>query len=206
MEEVWQLIGQHNSAIYSTLDLACGYWQLPLAAETKHKTSFVTPDRQFQWNFLPFGLCNAPVVFQKAMTEILRPVINKCALVYDIIIFSPSKSQHRKDLEKVFKCLERANMTLKPSKCKFAQNSVKYLGHLLSNKGILPNPAKTEIIRDFPAPTNLKQMRQFLGICNFYRQYIPKYGYLRAPLNDLLKPQNSFVCMVQEMLRELRVA
>ena len=188
VEDVWDSIRQKKSSIFSLLDLNSGFWQLNLDPDTKHKTGFVTQNRQFQFRKLPFGLCNAPATFQKTMTEILGDTLYDCALVYvdDVIVHSSDFDSHLADLERVLSRLKEAGLTLKPEKCKFSERSVKYLGHILSKDGIRPNPDKVKIVQDFLTPKTPRQVRKFLGLCNYYRRFMRDFGTLRGPLNDLL--------------------
>ena len=123
------------------------------------------------------------------MTQVLRDLILTCCIVYvdDIIVFSPDLDAHLKDLQMFFDRLEKANLTLKLSKCSFAVNKVKYLGHLLTPEAVLPNPDKVVVIKNYPAPKNVKQVRQFLGLCNYYRCFQKGYSDIAKPLQNLTK-------------------
>ena len=138
LEDIWDLIGETKPKYFSTLDLASGFWQIRMDPATKHKASFVTRSGQFTWNRLPFGLKNSPITFQQTMNDVLRDLITKCCIVYvdDIIVFSHTFEEHLEHLRQIFDRLRKANLTLKLSKCTFAAQRVKYLGHILSTKGI----------------------------------------------------------------------
>ena len=110
----------------------------------------------------------------------------------DIIVFSSDLDQHMKDIDLIFDRLRKANLKAKPTKCRFGTNSVKYLGHILSSEGILPNPEKIKVIVDFPVPQTPKQVRSFLGIANYYRRFIDKYSTISAPLTALLRKDAEF--------------
>ena len=122
------------------------------------------------------------------MSEVFRGMVYKSVVVYmdDIICFSRDVDTHLRDLEQVFSRLRSANLRAKPSKCVFATNQVKYLGHILSSEGILPNPDKTKVIDTFPVPNTQKQLRSFLGVANYYRRFIPRYSTMTSPLTKLL--------------------
>ena len=189
LEDVWDLVGESGATVFSTLDLASGFWQIQLDPETKHKTSFVTRNGQYQWEVLPFGLKNSPATFQAVMNEVLKDLLNTCVIVYvnDILCFSKDIETHKVHLQEIFDRLEKANLKLKHSKCKFAQSEVKFLGHILSETGVRPNPQKLDIIKNYPAPKNVKQVRQFLGLCNYYRRFQKDYAKIAKPLNNLTK-------------------
>ncbi|CAG2256181.1 Retrovirus-related Pol polyprotein from transposon gypsy,Retrovirus-related Pol polyprotein from transposon opus,Retrovirus-related Pol polyprotein from transposon 297,Retrovirus-related Pol polyprotein from transposon 412,Retrovirus-related Pol polyprotein from transposon 17.6 [Mytilus edulis] len=140
---------------------------------------------------MPFGLKNAPISFQQLMSNVLRGLNWQFVLVYvdDILVFSRSFEEHLSHLEQVFTRLRDANLTLKPSKCVFAAKEVKYLGHIISKEGIKVDPEKTKAISTFPVPTRQKQVRSFLGMCNYYRRFVDSYSKIATPLNGLLKKE-----------------
>ncbi|VDH92570.1 Hypothetical predicted protein [Mytilus galloprovincialis] len=105
------------------------------------------------------------------------------------LVFSRSFEEHLSHLEQVFTRLRDANLTLKPSKCVFAAKEVKYLGHIISKEGIKVDPEKTKAISTFPVPTRQKQVRSFLGMCNYYRRFVDSYSKIATPLNGLLKKE-----------------
>ena len=195
LEDIWDAIGASGAKVYSVIDLAGAFWQLPVHPDSQDKTAFVTQSGQYRWTRMPFGLRNAPVSFQRLMAEVFRGLIYKTMVVYcdDIICFSPNLDQHMKDLEEIFARLRQANLKAKPSKCHFSANSVNYLGHILSSEGVLPNPDKTKVVANFPVPKTQKQVRSFLGIANYYRRFIDGYSTITAPLSSLLKKGVGFV-------------
>ena len=195
LEDVWDLIGEAKPQYFSVLDLASGFWQIRMDPETKHKASFVTRSGQYTWNRMPFGLRNAPITFQKTMNEVLGDLINKTCIVYidDIIVWSKDFDSHMLHLQQIFDRLEQANLTLKASKCQFAVERVKYLGHILSRTGVEPDPDKIAIVETYPAPKNPKQVRQFLGLTNYYRRFVKNYGDITKPLHNLTKKNEPFV-------------
>ena len=134
----------HLGCYFSTLDLASGYWQIPMEKDSKEKTAFITDSGLYQFNVMSFGLTNAPATFQRYMDAVLAGLKWNSILVYldDIIIFSPSFEQHVLDLRAVFVRLQNANLRLKASKCMFCKNQIKYLGHIISADGIQMDPAK----------------------------------------------------------------
>ena len=191
LEDVWDLIGEVKPQYFSVLDLASGFWQIRMDPATKHKAAFVCQNGQFVWNRMPFGLKNSPITFQQTMNDVLRDLITKCCIVYvdDIIVFSKDFDTHLEDLQKVFDRLEKANLTLKLSKCQFAVQRVKYLGHVLSTEGISPDPEKLNIVQNWSPPKNPKQVRQFLGLTNYYRRFVPNYANIAKPLHNLTKKE-----------------
>lgn len=195
LEDVFDTIGSSQAKLFSTLDLASGFWQIPMDSDTKHKSAFVTPSGVYQWKRMPFGLVNAPASFQALMTQVLRGLNWKTCLVYvdDILVFSNSFKEHLQHLEQIFARLTEAGLTLKPSKCAFALSSVKYLGHVLTKDGIQVDVSKTDTVRSFPVPRNQKELRSFLGLCNYYRKFVKGYSRITNPLTALLCKDAPFI-------------
>ena len=186
-EDVVDTLGEAKAQIFSVIDLASGFYQIPLEESTKHKSAFITHQGVFQFKRLPFGLMNSPISFQSLMTKVLQSLLWSTALVYidDVIIFSKSFAQHLHDLDLVFSKLRDAKLTLQPTKCNFACKQVKYLGHIINKDGIQVDPEKTQAISTFPIPKSSKQVKSFLGVCNYYRKFIQGYAKLASPLTKL---------------------
>ena len=174
---------------FSTLDLKSGYWQIELHPSAREKTAFVTHNGLYEFLVMPFGLTNSGASFQRLMGHILRGLEYRFALIYidDIIIFSKSVEEHLVRLEEVFRRLREANVKLNPKKCSFVKQKVEYLGHVVTPDGVMPNPEKVRIVRDFPAPKNLKELRTFMGLANYYRRFVKGFAHIASPLNALTK-------------------
>ena len=179
---------------FTTLDLASGYWQVRLDDDAQEKAAFATSFGFYQWSCMPFGLCNAPATFQRLMYTVLHDLIPHVCLVYldDIIIFSSSLQEHLVRLRAVLERLRDAGLKLKPSKCSLAQTSVKYLGHLFSAAGVVPDPAKIAAVSTWPAPTTVTQVRQFLGFVTYCRRFIQDFAKIATPLYAITKKQATF--------------
>lgn len=180
---------------FSTLDLASGYWQVAMSEEDKTKTAFVTQDATYEFNVLPFGLCNAPSRFARLMQLVLQGVSYEQALVYldDIIVIGRDFTTALENLRIIFDKLRRANLKLKPSKCNLFQKSVEFLGHIVTEDGIKCDPKKIEAIKSWPRPRNASECRSLLGICGYYRKFYPNYAEIASPINDLTKKSAKFV-------------
>ena len=178
-----------GSKFFTTLDLASGYWQVELDEEAKEKTAFSIPSGHFEFNVMPFGLTNAPATFQRLMQCVLAGLTPSECLIYldDIIVFGKSFTEHLHRLEAVFQCLNKAGLKLKPEKCYFARNEVQYLGHIVTADGIKPNPSKTEAVSSYPVPMNVRELRQFLGLTNYYRRFVEGYSKIAEPLHQLTR-------------------
>jgi hypothetical protein len=160
-----------------------------MSEDSIEKTAFVTYDGQWEYTRMPFGLCNAPPTFQRAMNEVFSDMIGKTVFVYidDITIYTDTFEQHMKVLEQVLSRLRSYGLFAKPKKCTIAAEEIKLLGHIIGRKGMRPDPAKVSAVVTFPDPTNRTELRAFLGLVNYYRIYIPNCSTLMAELNYLLR-------------------
>ncbi|KAL7868535.1 hypothetical protein SRHO_G00099190 [Serrasalmus rhombeus] len=173
---------------FSTLDLASGYNQVPVAEQDKPKTAFCTPFGLFEWNRMPFGLCNAPSTFQRLMQRMFGDQQYQSLLLYldDIIVFSSSVSQHVQRLEVVLGCLQKEGLKAKLGKCVFFKQEVGYLGHVISNKGVSTDPAKIEVVAQWQRPCTVLELRSFLGFASYYRRFVEGFAQLAGPLHKLV--------------------
>ena len=193
-QDVVDCLGQAKASIYSVIDMAQGFFQIPLDPETKHKTGFVTHQGVWEFNRLPFGLMNSPMAFSMVMTEVLRGFSYKFALTYidDCLIFSQSFDDHLVHLSQVFDRFRKANLKLKMSKCHFAAKEVKYLGHRFTQEGIGVDSEKIKAVVDFPTPKNQTDVRAFLGLSGYYRRFVDGYAAIARPLNQPLRKDSKF--------------
>ncbi|KAK7925333.1 hypothetical protein WMY93_007643 [Mugilogobius chulae] len=177
-----------KSEWFSTLDLASGYWQVEMHPDDREKTAFTTPLGLFEFERMPFGLCNAPATFQRLMQQCLNGQIAESLLVYldDIIIYSADFSSHLQHLDQVFERLWQHGLKLKPDKCKLLQREVTFLGHVVDRNGVRPDPGKIKAVQDWSAPTTVKEVRAFLGLAGYYRRFVAGFAKIARPLNRLL--------------------
>ena len=180
----------HGAKYFSTLDLKSGYWQVPIKEQHKEKTAFRTSSGQlFEFNQLPFGLCNAPATFSRLMDRTLAGLAWNICLYYldDIIIFSRTWEEHLERLEIVFQRLREANLKLGASKCELAKEEVTFLGYKVTPRGLEPDPRLMEAIASITPPTTVTEVRSFLGLVGYYRRFIRKFSDKAAPLNQLTR-------------------
>lgn len=173
---------------FSTLDLASGYNQVPVAEADKPKTAFCTPFGLFEFNRMPFGLCNSPSTFQRLMERIFGDQSFQSLLLFldDIIIFSTSFEEHLQRLKLVLTRLQNNNLKLKLSKCHFFRTEVKYLGHVVSASGVATDPDKVKAVEEWKQPTTTKELRSFLGFASYYRRFVAGFAKVAAPLHRLI--------------------
>ena len=172
---------------FCTLDLQSGYWQVGMKEEDKEKTAFSSHMGLFQYNVLPFGLCNAPATFEAMMENMLSDYLWKRCLVYldDIIIFGKTFEECLENLELVLVRIISNGLKLKPKKCNLFQKSINYLGRVISTDGIKADPKKLDAVTDWEKPKGPRDVRSFLGFCSYYRDFIPGYSRVSYPLQRL---------------------
>lgn len=183
-----------GAKVFSTLDLRSGYWQVPMEEGSISKTAFSCHLGLFEFVRLPFGLTNAPGIFQRAMSKVLSGLIGRSCMVYidDIIVFSRSEAEHAHHLSQVFDRIREAGLQLKPPKCHFNKDRIELLGYVVSANGIHPQEAKTEVIRNMVAPADKAGVQSFLGMVGYYRQCVPGFATLAEPLTEVARPKSDF--------------
>jgi hypothetical protein len=177
----------HGMQYFSTLDLVRGYYQIPLEESSKELTAFSTTKNHYQFKRLSFGLKNAPAAFQREMQEILRAFPSRQVIVYidDILIMSRSFEEHLELIDRVLGTFENYGIKIKPSKCRFFKRSVPFLGHVVGSSGLQKAPEYVDQVTNFPKPSTVSQLRQFLGLVNFQRKFIPNCSVIAQPLSCL---------------------
>ena len=184
-----------EAKLFSTLDLQSGYWQLKMDEHDQEKTSFITKYGLYEYTVMPFGLASTPSTFQRAMELIFRGVQWQTLVIYldDLIIFSPlDYTEHFQRLDEVLTRLHEAGLKLKPSKCELLQPEVLFLGHIVGQNGVQTNPELITKVRDWKEPTNVRQVQQFLGLCNYYRRFIHKFSDIVQPIVQLTRKDVPF--------------
>ncbi|GBG77800.1 hypothetical protein CBR_g25731 [Chara braunii] len=173
--------------VLSKIDLKSGYHQIEVDPADQHKTAFKTRDGLYEFTVMPFGLTNTLATFQSLMVKVLREQIGRFVVVYlnDILIFSKSMEEHLKHLEEVMTILKKTQLHLNLEKSKFGEDSVIYLGHRLSATGLEPEATKVEVIRDWPQPANIHELRSVLGLASYYRKFVPRFSIVARPLSRL---------------------
>ena len=179
---------------FSKIDLYSGYHQIRIKKEDTHKTAFHTRYGHYEFLVLPFGLTNASATFMTLMNDIFREYLDEFVIVYldDILIYSKTKEEHLKHLRLVLKTLKEHKLYAKLKKCELVRQKVEYTGHYISAEGITVDPRKISTIKDWPAPTNVSEVRSFLGLASYYRKFVPGFSAVATPLTSLLHKDKHF--------------
>ena len=160
----------------------------------REKTAFSTPYGLYQFRVMPFGLCNAPSTFQRLMELVLAGFRWEICLAYldDVVVFGRTWEEHLERLRLVLTRLQVAHLKLHPKKCQFFKQSVCFLGHIISNNGVGTDPAKISIVANWPTPANISELRSFLGLASYYRQFVHHFAEIAAPLHRLQEKGSAF--------------
>lgn len=181
-----------GSVYFSHLDLHQGYYNVELQEDSRKYTAFNAG--QFQMTRMPMGLKTSPSSFSRMMNIALAGLNYEKCLIYldDLIIFGRNLETHNKNLQDVFERLKKVNLKLNPTKCEFLKKEILYLGHVITNKGILPDPQKITVVKNYPCPTNSDEVKRFVAFTNYYRKFVPNFANIAQPLNSLCKKNSKF--------------
>ena len=202
-----------NSKYFTKIDLSKGYWQVNMKSSSKAFTAFVTSEGLFCFKKMPFGLVNSGATFCRMMRKLLYGLTNTDNFVDDIIVHTDTWKSHIDALKALLQRLRDAKLTARPTKCVIAVRSVSFLGHVIGDGMIQPQPEKVNSILNCQRPTTKKQVRSFLGLIGYYRNFIAHFSTVSAPLSDLTKKgqpnkvrwqdaqENAFVALIQKLGR-----
>lgn len=193
MSSAFELL--QGARIFTKLDLRNAYHLIRIKEGDEWKTAFNTPLGHFEYRVLPFGLVNAPAVFQALVNDVLRDMLNVFVFVYldDILIFSPSIEIHVQHVRRVLQRLLENKLFVKAEKCKFHANSISFLGSVISAEGVSMDLDKVRAVTEWPVPDSRVALQRFLGFANFYRRFIHNYSQIVAPLTSLTSSRTRFV-------------
>jgi hypothetical protein len=183
-----------KSHYFTTLDLTSGFHQVEMDEKDKNKTAFSTNTGHYVYNRMPFGLKGAPATFQRLMNTVLSGLNGMKCFIYldDIVIYANNLNEHNDRLIEVFQRFRQHNLKLQPSKCQFLRKECLYLGHIITENGIKPDPSKIQCVTNFPQPKNPKDIKSFLGLVGYYRKFIKNFAKIAKPLTELLKKDSVF--------------
>ena len=186
-----------NAKIFTSIDLAWAFWQIPLKKRDRRKTAFACELGLFEWRRMPFGLCNASATFQRSITRALQKIQQRhgsvvMAYIDDIVIATETIEDHLERIREVFECLREAGFKTRAEKCDFMRTETKYLGRVVSAEGIKPDPAAVSKIKEWMPPRNKEELQSFLGFANYYRDFIPFHAAKVQPMQELLRKNQHF--------------
>lgn len=196
LPNITEILDSLSGSIYfSNLDLNQGYYQVSLDKNSRTYTAFTTSTGQYQMKRLPMGLKTSPSAFSRVMSIAMSGLSYEKCFVYqdDLVVFGRNLNIHNKNLIDVFERLRKTNLKLNPYKCNFLKKEILYLGHVVSSKGILPDPEKIKILVNYPKPVNTDEIKRFVAFCNYYRKFIHNFSEITIPLNKLTRKNTPFV-------------
>ena len=194
MSSLIDTIGQAKPTWFTSLDMKDGYFQQELTEESIPLTAFLFNNKTLAFTRVPQGLSGSPMSFQRLMNKVLQPYLGKDLVIYldDVLIFSRDFNTHIKAIDNCLAAFKRANLRLNPRKCTWATNSCEFLGHLITQEGISLSPSHTKAIQTYPVPKNVKEVRTFVGLCAFFKDFIPQRAQLTSPLTALTRKGSVF--------------
>lgn len=180
---------------FTTLDLKNGYFHVPVSEESQKYTAFVTPSHQYEFLKTPFGLSIAPAVFQKFINAVFRGLIKEgivLAYMDDLIVVAKDLNEALDRFKRVIEVAQVHGLNIGWKKCKFLQEKIEYLDHVISKDKVQPTEAKCRAVKGFKMPTSVKEVQSFLGLTGYLRKFIPQYSRIAKPLSDLLRKNIKF--------------
>uniref|UniRef100_A0AAR2LI10 ribonuclease H n=1 Tax=Pygocentrus nattereri TaxID=42514 RepID=A0AAR2LI10_PYGNA len=179
-----------GATVFSSLDAASGFWQIPLHPNSCLLTTFITPFGRYCFKKLPFGITSAPEIFQRKMLETLEGLEGVEVFMDDILVYGATMQEHDARLDKVLSRIESTGLKLNKEKCSLRQSQLRFLGHLIDRSGVRPDPEKVEAIKQLPSPQNVQELKRLLGMVNYLGKYIPDLATVGQPLYELLRTKN----------------
>ncbi|MCP4474504.1 MAG: hypothetical protein GY821_08075, partial [Gammaproteobacteria bacterium] len=199
LEKIGLSLGKNNKQYtsrpcVSTFDLKMGYHQLRIKEQDAHKTAFRTHRGLYEYTRLPMGLKTAGSFFQKLMNKVFNGVLDDGIFCYldDICIATSTFEEHLEKLRLMLTRLREALLKLKPKKCVLLSENTKYLGHIVSREGLIPDPKKIDGIQSYPAPKTPTEVRRFLGMASYYRRFVPFFSKIAHPMRALTEKDQIF--------------
>ncbi|UYV82781.1 K02A2.6-like, partial [Cordylochernes scorpioides] len=180
-----------GAKLFSILDANSGFWQIPPSEESSSLTTFLTPFGRYRFKRLHFGISSAPEVFQRKMSYLLESQSGVNCHMDDIVIWGATQEEHDERLRCVLGKLQDSELTLNKEKCIFSVKEIKFLGHLITERGVLPDPNKVQAIREFPSPSSISEVRRFLGMVNFTDGLLMRNSRIYNPKSLRSKVLNS---------------
>jgi hypothetical protein len=183
-----------DEKVFSKIDLRSGYHQVRMKDEDISKTAFRTRYGHYEFTVVPFGLSNAPVVFMCLMNGVFRNYLDKFVIVFldDILVYSKKEEEHEQHLRMVLQVLREHQLYAKLGKYSFYQKQIHYLGHIISEEGIVVDPEKIQAIQEWPVPRNITEVRSFMGLAGYYRRFIAGFSRIAHAITSLQRKEKKF--------------
>ena len=184
-----------GAKFFSTLDFVSVYHAFEIHTDDREKTAFSTKQGHWEWKRVPFGLCNAALFFVQQIASLLAGMTweELLAFFHDVVIFGATFSKHYESLDRALSLIEEAGLKVKPAKCCLLRQRVPFVGHILSAEGVSTDPEKVSAVKSWPPPTNVYELRVFLGKIGYYRKFIPDFATVASPLFLLEEKGRNFV-------------
>ena len=182
-----------GSSLFSKLDASSGFYQIPLHPNSCELTTFITPMGRYCFRRVPFGITSAPEIFQRKMTELLHGIEGVEVIIDDILIHGKTRKEHDDRLDRVFRRIQDSGLKLNRDKCEFRKTEIEYFGHMITSEGIRPSSSRVDAIRQMETPTNLTELRRFIGMVNYLGRFIPDLASVISPMTDLLKSESAWL-------------
>ncbi|GFR93145.1 zinc finger protein [Elysia marginata] len=179
--------GMEKDQYFSKLDLSKGYWQIPVRKEDIPKTAFVTMDCHYEFLRMPFGMMNSGATLTRAFKKLLCGIDNVVDYIDDLLVHTETWEAHVETLFELFRRLREANFTVRPVKCVLGSSTIDFLGHRLGQGTISLQDENVEKVRNAPRPKTKKEVRAFLGLVGYYKEFVPNFAAISAPLSDLVR-------------------
>uniref|UniRef100_A0A914UJA7 Reverse transcriptase domain-containing protein n=1 Tax=Plectus sambesii TaxID=2011161 RepID=A0A914UJA7_9BILA len=188
------MAGLGNAKLICQFDFTSAYYQLPVSEEHRHKTAFAACSGLYEFNVVPLGCAGGPASFCLLAQKVLRGMIPEKAVIYldDALVYGNSFEQVMENLREFFTRIANAKLKLKWRKCSFFQSEISYLGYQISSRGVRPDPANIEKVKNFPTVANAKEARRFVALCAYYKRLIKDFSQLTEPLNALQRKNIPF--------------
>ncbi len=191
MKTIEEVVSEITQAKFFTkLDAVNGFWQCSLDEESTKLCTFNTPFGRYSFTRLPFGIKSAPEVYQRIITDMVQDIEGCEAIVDDLLIWGRDLKEHNARLKRVLNHARKNNLKLSPGKCEFRKKQITYVGHVLSENGVKPDPEKVRAVQEINAPEDKKQLMTFMGFLQYLGKFLPNLSEVSAPLRELTEKRN----------------